>query len=496
MKRHSFDANEVDESRLNELKDKLKLTFAAIMRDAIKLLHKKEIQNVSKVLFIVALCIASASCGGQSPKMPINPIRIPTPTPTPIVNGGPGQAPIARSGVVFFGDSVTARWDLPTYFPGKNYINGGIGGYTTGQLLAIFPDILSGTHVCTSITGVAPFSCQSITPPSMVMIFAGWNDILGGLDMNQAAANIRAMLALCQQSGVTCIVSTVYRFDNAFGDGSGGALDFDENVIDQSIRTAGATYIDLEALFMGQENYTVDGVHPNSNGYTQMTAAYNAVLPSSGVSGLPGQVPIIQTSDQVFLNVAETWTFQNGFGDLSWVDVNPVDATHSIWHYHKNATEAYWGGGTPQAELWFYLEKDAAGNWYSTGGIINAPVGNGQGSAPALDVAYPVNTKPPNARPYLIIPAATGFTYTTLFDDTYPIGGTTLKTDINALWSTSSYTEEVTTPVYTGLAFISDQSEETCIREKWYFAPGKGMVKVSPLECPGVDPRLDNIRIY
>jgi hypothetical protein len=219
----------------------------------------------------------------------------------------------------------------------------------------------------------------------------------------------------------------------------------------------------------------------------------NPIRPFPMPTPVPG--PVI-TSDQIFNNVAETWTFQNGFGDLSWVDVQPVDATHSIWHYHKNATEAYWGGGTPQAELWFYLEKDSTGAWYSTGGIINAPVGNGQGSLPVLDVAYPVNTKPGHARPYLILPASTNFNYTTLFDDTYPIGGTTLKTDVNTVWSTASYAEQVTTPIFTGLAYVSDQREGPCIREKWYFAPGLGMVKVSPLECPGVDPRLDNIRIY
>lgn len=217
--------------------------------------------------------------------------------------------------------------------------------------------------------------------------------------------------------------------------------------------------------------------------------------PTPPVSGLPGTVPIVMSSAQVFSNVAETWTFQNGFGDLSWVDVQPVDATHSIWHYHKNATEAYWGCGTPQAELWFYLEKDAAGNWYSTGGIINAPVGDGQGSTPVLNVAYPVNTKPGNARPYLIMPAKTGFSYSTLFDDTYPIGGTALKTDVNTVWATASYTEQLSIPFFTGLAYVSDQWEGPCIREKWYFAAGLGLVKVVPMECPGVDPRLDNIRI-
>lgn len=214
---------------------------------------------------IVLSALLFAGCGAIVAPKPVN-------NPVPI-----NHAQAGRAGVVFLGDSVSARWPLDTYFPGKNYVDAGIGGQTTAQILARLPDVLSGAQTCTSITGVAPFTCQSITPPATVMIFAGWNDILGGLDMNQAAANIRGMILLCQQAGVTPIVSTVYRFDSAFGDGSD--LNFDEDVIDQSIRTSGVTYIDLEALFQGQSGYTVDGVHPNPAGYAQMQGEYNLVLP-------------------------------------------------------------------------------------------------------------------------------------------------------------------------------------------------------------------------
>src|SRR3954466_13927081 len=37
--------------------------------------------------------------------------------------------------VVFFGDSITYSWKLDDSFPGKQYINRGIGGQTTPQML-------------------------------------------------------------------------------------------------------------------------------------------------------------------------------------------------------------------------------------------------------------------------------------------------------------------------------------------------------------------------
>src|SRR5437879_11634508 len=43
-----------------------------------------------------------------------------------------------ESRVVFFGDSITDAWKLTDYFPGKPYINRGIGGQTTPQMLVRF----------------------------------------------------------------------------------------------------------------------------------------------------------------------------------------------------------------------------------------------------------------------------------------------------------------------------------------------------------------------
>src|SRR5271155_3990819 len=63
--------------------------------------------------------------------------------------------------VVFFGDSITDIWKLDEYFPGKGYINRGIGGQTTPQMLIRFrQDVID-------------------LAPKVVVILAGTNDIAG-----------------------------------------------------------------------------------------------------------------------------------------------------------------------------------------------------------------------------------------------------------------------------------------------------------------------------
>ena len=48
--------------------------------------------------------------------------------------------------MVFIGDAITEPWDLAKFFPGKPYLNRGIPGQTTPQMLVRFyPDVV----VCT-----------------------------------------------------------------------------------------------------------------------------------------------------------------------------------------------------------------------------------------------------------------------------------------------------------------------------------------------------------
>src|SRR5881392_1668232 len=63
--------------------------------------------------------------------------------------------------VVFFGDSITDIWHLDESFPGKPYVNRGIGGQTTSQMLVRFrQDVID-------------------LQPKVIVILAGTNDIAG-----------------------------------------------------------------------------------------------------------------------------------------------------------------------------------------------------------------------------------------------------------------------------------------------------------------------------
>ena len=67
-----------------------------------------------------------------------------------------------------FGDSITDIWKLDNYFPGKPYLNRGIGGQTTPQMLVRFRQDVIDLH------------------PKVVVILAGTNDIAGQYRAHEA----------------------------------------------------------------------------------------------------------------------------------------------------------------------------------------------------------------------------------------------------------------------------------------------------------------------
>src|SRR5437868_3574527 len=85
--------------------------------------------------------------------------------------------------VVFFGDSITDMWNLAEYFPGKSYINRGISGQTTPQMLLRFrQDVIN-------------------LGPKVVVILAGTNDIAGNtgpMSLEDIEANYASMEELAK----------------------------------------------------------------------------------------------------------------------------------------------------------------------------------------------------------------------------------------------------------------------------------------------------------
>jgi len=96
--------------------------------------------------------------------------------------------------VVFLGDSITDGWKLAQTFPDQPYVNRGISGQTTAQMLVrMYPDVIN-------------------LKPAALIILAGTNDIsrnTGPVTLAQIADDFRAMTELAKAHGIKVILCTV-----------------------------------------------------------------------------------------------------------------------------------------------------------------------------------------------------------------------------------------------------------------------------------------------
>jgi len=103
------------------------------------------------------------------------------------------QPPVAGR-VVFMGDSITDGWKLAEQFPGQPYVNRGIGGQTTPQMLVrMFPDVIN-------------------LKPAAMIVLAGTNDIArntGPTTLEMIEQNLQAMTELAQAHGIKVILCSV-----------------------------------------------------------------------------------------------------------------------------------------------------------------------------------------------------------------------------------------------------------------------------------------------
>ncbi len=104
------------------------------------------------------------------------------------------RQPVPPGRVVFMGDSITDLWRLEEYFPGQPYVNRGIGGQTTPQMLArMYPDVIE------------------LKPAAMVLL-AGINDIARNTGPSTAEMiqhNIMAMSDLARHNGIKVLLCSI-----------------------------------------------------------------------------------------------------------------------------------------------------------------------------------------------------------------------------------------------------------------------------------------------
>ena len=110
-----------------------------------------------------------------------------------------GAPAAGENRVVFFGDSITDIWKLEDYFPGKPYVNRGIGGQTTPQMLVRFrQDVIN-------------------LRPKVVLILAGTNDIAGNtgpMRNEDIQANYASFAELAKLHGIRMIYASILPVHN------------------------------------------------------------------------------------------------------------------------------------------------------------------------------------------------------------------------------------------------------------------------------------------
>lgn len=167
--------------------------------------------------------------------------------------------------VVFMGNSITIGWSNlnPEFFEGKPYINRGISGQTTPQMLIRFrPDVIN-------------------LKPKVVVILAGTNDIAGNTGytpIETIFGNIVSMTELAKANGIKVVLSSVLpAFDYPWRKGLGPVekiADLNERIKNYAAKN-NCVYLDYYTPMADERKglkaeLTSDGVHPNKAGYLVM----------------------------------------------------------------------------------------------------------------------------------------------------------------------------------------------------------------------------------
>lgn len=175
--------------------------------------------------------------------------------------------------VVFLGDSITDGWKLAQYFPGKPYVNRGIGGQTTPQMLVrMFPDVIA------------------LAPQAMIVL-AGTNDIAqntGPTTLSMIQDNFQAITELAQGHGIKvilCALTPVSDYTERKQTQRRPPEDIKKlNTWLQSYAAKkGAIWADYFAATvddkgMLREGFSGDGLHPNAQGYELMKPIAEAAI--------------------------------------------------------------------------------------------------------------------------------------------------------------------------------------------------------------------------
>ncbi len=175
--------------------------------------------------------------------------------------------------VVFMGNSITEGWirTHPDFFAGKPYVNRGISGQTTPQMLVRFrSDVIN-------------------LKPALVVILAGTNDIAGNTGpstLEMIMDNLISMTELAKANNIKVVLSSVLpAFDYPWKPGMEPAMKIVKlnEMIKKYADNHGIVYVDYFSATADERNglkkeLSGDGVHPNDAGYKVMEPLVEAAI--------------------------------------------------------------------------------------------------------------------------------------------------------------------------------------------------------------------------
>jgi lysophospholipase L1-like esterase len=200
--------------------------------------------------------------------------------------------------IVFFGDSITDNWDAAGFggfFPGKPYVNRGISGQTTAQMLLRYrADVID-------------------LNPAAVVILAGTNDVAGNAGPAtdaQIKNNFRDFADLASQNGIEVVLCSILPVvdgkpgpdgkPRVWSDGRPAArLTGLNRWLQEYANANGYVYLDYSTPMSAPDgtlkaDLTDDGLHPNSAGYAVMGPLVEAAIKGAltGRRAAPPRPPV------------------------------------------------------------------------------------------------------------------------------------------------------------------------------------------------------------
>jgi lysophospholipase L1-like esterase len=172
----------------------------------------------------------------------------------------------AESRVVFMGDSITDGWgrQYSVFFPGKPYVNRGISGQTTPQMLIRFrPDVIA-------------------LQPKVVVFLAGTNDIAGNtgpMTLEAIEDNFTSMAELARANNIHVVLGSVLPVCDYIKPQTERRPPDKIVALNAWLKSYAAknnfVYLDYYSAMtddkqMFRKELTYDGLHPNAAGYEVM----------------------------------------------------------------------------------------------------------------------------------------------------------------------------------------------------------------------------------